>query len=310
MRNLILRFAMLVLAFTYAVPFYDDMEGSRLLLYGNFEKPFAYRALVPIFSNFVMGLYPVPFNVLPIFIFMVSAVAFVFAFEYLASAFYIGDLELLSISALALFILLFGWPARWLYDFPTAFFFALGLALLVRGRLLIYLFIFTLSTINRETTFLLIPVFMLYTFKRIKLPLWLAYGFAQTVILSGIQFVIRYQLRDLPGSPLWFAFYQNLIDYQAHASLAILNIFIFAAFLILVTYGWKSKPEFLRLAFLCMFPFLFIVFILFGRAFEYRVFIEAFPAAILLILPNILQKRIQAKTVAAFNDTNTHESQR
>jgi hypothetical protein len=151
---------------------------------------------------------------------------------------------------------------------------------------------------------------MLYTFKRIKLPVWLAYGFAQTVIFWGIQFVIRYHLRDLPGSPLWFAYYQNLIDYRARASLAFLNIIVFAAFLFLVINGWKSKPEFLRLAFLCMFPFLFIVFILFGRAFEYRVFIEAFPAAILLVLPNMLQRRIQVRAVGAFNETNTHESQR
>jgi hypothetical protein len=136
---------------------------------------------------------------------------------------------------------------------------------------------------------------MLYTFKRIKLLVWLVHCFAQAVIFSGIQFVIRYNLRDLPGSPVWFAFYQNLNDYQAHAGLALLNIAIFATFLLLVVYGWKSKPEFLRLAFLCMFPFLFSVFVIFGRAFEYRVFIEVFPTTIRLIFPTMLQRSIRAK---------------
>ena len=54
----------------------------------------------------------------------------------------------------------------YLYDFSTLLFFSLGLLLMVRQKWGWFLFIFTLGTLNKETTIFLYPVFALYFWNR------------------------------------------------------------------------------------------------------------------------------------------------
>jgi hypothetical protein len=56
---------------------------------------------------------------------------------------------------------------------------------------------------------------------------------------------------------------------------------------IFVYYQWRQKPRFLRYAFLCVLPPIFVLYLLFGGLYEIRVFYEAYSITFLLFIEGI-----------------------
>lgn len=220
---------------------------------------------------------------------ILSGVAFVFALRFCLQTFYKTERsDIIALALLAVFTILFEWQ-RHIYDFPTAIFFSLGLALIYRERITEYLVVFTVASINRETTIFLTLIFILYLHNKLKPRQLFAYLAVQVAVYIIIQGFIRWKFQNVPGDSFIF---DPMSNFQKHFSawVTVVHLAILAMILWLVGKGWAGKPRLLRMTFTFLFPTLFLMYILLGYAFEYRIFAEIYSTTALLALPAIPPK--------------------
>lgn len=168
------------------------------------------------------------------------------------------------------------------YDLPTAIFFTLALVFLAQNKMAVYLLIFLLSTINRETTILLLPVFIIFYWNHMSRSKYAMLIALQLVTFVTVQVAIRYVFRDAPGSVIWVEPFENIRRHIAAPWASLLALVLLGILLWRVRVNWAYKPRVLRVAFVVLAPALFVMYFLFGQAFEYRVFAEVFSVAAIL----------------------------
>jgi hypothetical protein len=175
------------------------------------------------------------------------------------------------------------------YDLPTAAFFTLAVAFLARRQLGAYLLVFLLSSFNRETTILLLPVFLVYGWSRIDAVRYWMTAIAQVVTFVTVQAAIRYHFRNAPGSSVWISPVENMTAHWNHPAASLIGLAVAILVLWLVFRQWQAKPVVLRTAFVILAPVLFLLYFIAGQAFEYRVFAELYSTAALLALPSVIR---------------------
>jgi hypothetical protein len=174
------------------------------------------------------------------------------------------------------------------YDFCTLFFSTLCLLLIAQGRWRMFLLVFALACLNKETVVLVIPIFGIYAFKRhvlprrdiIRLLAW------QSLIYLSIRGALFYRFHSNLGSVLEFHLYDhNLIIFArwlrhgySFGQLAIAGLVT-----VLLCYGWSSKPMLLKLGLIAL-PPLLIMCLFFGYFDEWRAYFDAYPATLLLVI--------------------------
>lgn len=284
-KNLFLSISAFILSVVYAVPYYwQQVEFSRIMLEGQNSKPYIVRVLAPLIARWFVAL-GARDDIAVILVIALSGIAFVFALRYLIQSLYQPKhLELIVLLGLSIFVILFE-NYRKIYDLSTAFFFTLGLALMVRHRILAYLIVFALATLNRETTILMTGVFVVYFYNKMERTSFLKTVLAQVLIFVVIQSAIRYLFSGVGGSNVWFAFEQNVIAYLDNPIRLIVDLGILALIGWTTLRQWNIKPVFLRASFLTLAPTLVVLYLVCGQAFEYRVFAEAFSATALMVIP-------------------------
>lgn len=275
-KSFILAIASFGIAVSYALPYYQPNN-----FYSMDYKPFIYRQLSIQGINF-LHLFGLRYETSAILFTGVAGVFFSLSLVYLLKATkFTQKPEIVALLSLSVFTFIF---QRYMkpYDLATAGFFAWMLALMYERRFGGYLFAFTLSCINRETTIFILPVFVLYFLIYKVKYFWILCG-AQILIFGIVQGIIRYALRDVSdGIDMWIVPMHNIQAYLAtpmtiiHASLIIVSLWI--AYL-----NWKQKPAILILAFSLLFPIFLFLHLLSGQAFEYRTFAEVYPILASLI---------------------------
>lgn len=282
--DLLLILPAFALSVVYALPYFNPYSAWSMVN-GTFYRPALYRQLMPLLAQLIMALTKMPAEYVVLLLFGISGVAFVLSLRYFMETFWTSTrINLIILALLGIFMIFFGQPARYLYDLATAFFFTAALAFLAREKYIAYLIIFTLSCINRETTIFLLPAFVICSWGKLDIRRIAVFSFAQIFIFGVIQAVIHFALRNTPGLPFWFMLIYNTKVYAQHLGGLLFDGAVFLLLLWLVFRGWKAKPLFLRQAFI-IFPIFFVLFILFGAAFEYRTFIEPYSVVMLLALP-------------------------
>lgn len=261
-----------VIAASCAYPYLKVLDYTRMEV-----KPFIYRQLsiqiIHFLQNLGMGL-----ELSTVLVFGLGGVAFVFSLLYL-----LGNREWLAISLLFVFVLIFSaYPKP--YDLLTATFFILAISFLQKRNIGMYLLVFVLSTLNRETTILLVPAFLIYCWKKVPAIQYALLTIVQGAIFFGIQAGIRYMFRNVPGPEAWMEPVHNLQYHLANPIPTIIFLTVLAILLWKVFQGWEKKPLPLRLSFLLLFPAFVALYIVFGQPYEYRVFAEVYPLAALLVV--------------------------
>jgi hypothetical protein len=167
------------------------------------------------------------------------------------------------------------------YDIAIVGFWTACLLLLHQKKFLSYLVIFAIATLNHENSLLLVPVAVLYGWRRMKL--W------QLGALAGSQVAVWVCLRYLVislvagGPPFDNRLWQNLTFWRHYDMRG-----LFFAWVILLPWwlmafmGWKYAPPLLRCSAISL-PGLFAVTMLFGRLAEARMFDAFIPTCIGLI---------------------------
>jgi len=193
---------------------------------------------------------------------------------------------LLALACLPVF-----WNFGYIYDFTTLFLFTLQLALLAKGSWIAYLFLFPLTTLNKETSVLLILTFSLYYFPKVRLPRFkfLKILSAQVLIFLVIKLALFLQFQHNPGGEGENHWGDHLTILAEFPGLVVITTLVLLGGLsFLLFYGWKQKPVFLRYASIILIPLSGLYFV-YGFPFEFRVFYEAYPVIFTLGLYSVLR---------------------
>jgi hypothetical protein len=177
----------------------------------------------------------------------------------------------------------------YIYDPPLLLLFTLALLCLQRRQWALYLLIFVLNCINKETAILLPFLFSIYYRPSSKLPArtyWGLLGVQLTLFFIIKTCLARFYVTD-PGGlvenhlgyNLWWL--QLGYSWGGYNEIPALAPWVLLA--LLVGGWWREKPLLLRQALLMLLPLLTLTFFL-GALDELRDYYEIYPALLILIL--------------------------
>jgi hypothetical protein len=176
----------------------------------------------------------------------------------------------------------------YLYDFPTLFLFTLALLLMFKQKWNLFLIIYFISCINKETTILLTFIFLIYFIdqKKMQRKFFITFTIYQILIFTIVKTGLFFIFINNPGSFVEF----HLIDYNFRImSSYSLSIFaVIAGLLLLLFHKWKEKPVFLRMSMWIAVP-LIVLALFFGVIDELRAHYEVYPVFVLLLAYSISQ---------------------
>lgn len=176
-----------------------------------------------------------------------------------------------------------------IYDFTVLFFMACLLRAMASERHVLYLLVFAVSCVNKETTILMSVAYAAVFFRRMVLSRYAMMLAAQFAVFLAIYVTLRMTFEDNPGSGIEVHLQEQFAYYRSHLSnvyiLAIFSIAI-VLFLLLLTFRWNRKPPFLRRAAVMIVPYMALVF--YGAApGEVRNLYEIVPLISMLMLCSV-----------------------
>ena len=233
-------------SYTLSSPYYTD-------------KPFVYRALVPALS----GSTGLSIEVIVLLFCIALGMTMLAIYEkHWRQSFWNDILLIVSFSTTVLVLELY----KKTYDIPTAFFFTLIIHLWMEKKYLLSIPVFILSCLNRETTAILIPVFIvLHRNALVAVAYSVSWGF--------VKFIMVIAFGDSGGRTVYIRPLNNIISYISNPYWSIILIATTAILLILFL---MNKPKTFNYI-LLLFPILLGMHVIAGAPFEIRVFAEIMP---------------------------------
>lgn len=295
----------------------DDMHSKfEDMINGKAHKPFVYRTLIPTSVKIISQIIPdsmkdmltekvensyllsktfnklrwesrlaVEYFVASLLMYL-SLLGFAFAIRYLFNLFYITSeiyTNLFSVFALLALPPFFVYTS-FLYDFPNLLLFTSGLILLKKQKWNIFIPFLIISTINKETTILLIATFYFYYRGRIPKELFKNLLLIQILTYLATKISLYFIFRNNLGTFVEFHLIDHNLRLLKHYDLT--TAVAFLSSLILIFYKWKESPSFLKVSFSMVIPLLILSLFL-GYIDELRGYYEVFPAVIILIYYNV-----------------------
>ncbi len=282
------------------------------MIRGTANKPFVYRCLVPFTIRGVSALLPenikTEINIwganhihylnvdrnnidlsdllIATGLWFISILGFAYSVMKLLRYFYdINEYFIYTVAAMAVAGLpIFFKSYSYLYDFTNLFLFTLCLYYLVKEKWLQYLLSLIIATTCKETTILLIFIYIFHYRNYFSKQYFRNLLLYQIIIYVFIKLILLIIYYDNPGTFVEFHLMYNL-------KLDPYSISQFLALIILgvaIIYDWKNKPEFLRHSILIICPLLVLT-LFFGCLDEYRDYYEVYPIVILLVTHTIVK---------------------
>jgi hypothetical protein len=163
------------------------------------------------------------------------------------------------------------------YDFATVFCATALLYFISKNKPGHSLAVFSMLSINRETSFLFIPLFLCLEVKNYKTALCIAtIIYSLTRCLIWVYYFNNHSIEPVPSLGAHLTeFYANLFDYFE-------EVFFLISVTLLVYFNWPKIPHPLRTNVIIVYP-LSIAYVLKGWPHELRVFFEVYPALFLIL---------------------------
>jgi hypothetical protein len=285
------------------------------MIYGRAHKPFVYRVLLPGTVRIITAAIPIETRraiihamgekpiVQKVFsklkwepeylieygiastLMYLSLAGFVVAIRYFFTAVFRSPSKFVDLVSL---LALLGLPPffqyySYLYDFPTLFLFTLGLGLMVRRKWRIYLCVFFLACLNKETMILLTLIFVVNFFydREMSKSLFTRLIIIQLAIFASVKLGLFLIFRGNPGTFVEF----HLLDHNLRllsTPYALSTAMAWLVLALLIFYKWQYKPSFLKCAAWIIAPLLLLTLFL-GYLDELRDYYEFYPIALLLL---------------------------
>lgn len=250
-----------------------ELDG---MIYGTAPKPFVYRQLLPAATRLSVQAIPdemrqqlsqkasqsstmmkilsrislspnifVEYTVTLLFIYL-SLWGFIISFRYLfvnlfeAPPYFNDTVVLAAVAGIPAF---FGYS--YIYDIPTLFLFTLGLAIMLKRKWNIFLFVYFMGCWSKETMILLTLVFCIHFYKSQKIGRNIFFRLlaAQAVVFVTVKICLEILYSDNPGGLVEFHLTHNLL-FGYHYTLPVFLTWVI--FCILIFYDWDKKPVFLK----------------------------------------------------------------
>lgn len=287
----------------------------RNMVDGTAHRPFVYRALVPMVIRAIEQIVPPACDericemakagpieelflrygweqeyasayLISAMVLFISLLLFVHAFGVLAKSQYEMNpvfRRVLSIAALAGLPCFFRYYS-YLYDFPHLVLFCYAMAMMSLRRWKFYFPLFVLACLSKETTVLLVAMFVVHFWKERKNMPFTALAVAQIMIFAVVKAFVNILFRDNPGTSVEFHLGHNLMLRPYDFS----QITTFVVIAVLCARNWAYKPPFLKNAVWILLPLVGLT-LFFGLLDEYRDYYEVYPIILLLTAPAIAE---------------------
>ena len=221
-----------------------------------------------------------------------SLVGFFWSLRYLFRSLYRTPViyaDIVSFAALTALPYCFKYYS-YLYDFPTLFLFTLGLGLMCNKQWGLYLSIFLLGCLNKETTILLTLLYAVHYRQRMGKSEYKQLLFLQVVIFLFIKLTISVIFIRNPGAVVEFhLFDHNLKLFELYPTKIIaLWIGIAGVIMAVLFHHWSDKPQFLRDGIWICLPLVGCI-LLCGFLDELRDYYEVYPIIILLLFHSLCE---------------------
>jgi hypothetical protein len=165
-------------------------------------------------------------------------------------------------------------PPNKIYDFPVLAFFTWCLVALYRHQWALYLFLFALTTLNKETSIFLTVLSIFLYWDLIPKKQLLGFLLAQLFLYFGITESIKWYYLNWPGQMRYFRGWSSITFSLNKFSVQFVLLISFIAYLCLAR--WKEIPLALKRS-LILVPACIAVYAFYGLYREYRVFYECLP---------------------------------
>lgn len=175
----------------------------------------------------------------------------------------------------------------YIYDWSTLLIFTSLLLLLVRRQWLYFYIIFFLGCINKETTILISLVFAFYYINKISRNIFFKHLFMQIIIFVIVKLSLSLIFASNPGGLFEFHLLKN-ISLSTFWGYDYSFVTFACFFLLLMLRKFSEKHLFLRKSSLIVLP-LFALYLTMGLWGEVRVFYEVFPIFFLLAFHTIAE---------------------
>jgi hypothetical protein len=261
---------------------FDDMESISIKIMGfQISKPFVYRVLIPLLMYPITAAGIDPLHALAGVQLVFGLLSYWALIKFLSL--WIGGDGIFLHSVLCFsFVFFMCLYNRSYYDYSTMFFFCLSCLLLYRLDLKWYFILFPIATLNRETTFLLIYIFAVYLRDdpRINRSLyWIGIAYQ-----AGTWFFIRLMLDHAfsGNGGAYQLFVYDMLGFYLRSPFVFFIVPAFLLVMISAFYKWAYIPHLLRVVF-SLFPILFLLHLILGYPFEFRVLMESLPAVYVIL---------------------------
>lgn len=190
------------------------------------------------------------------------------------------DIQLLSVAIAMAALPVFCGKYGSACDFPLLFFSALLTLLLVKEQLIQYCALLALATLNKETTFYMMGVYLLFGYHVLPRQKWVFYGLLQIIIYATVKVAVYSIFPNATGSMvdsngLWTHLELAWDGYSIHTLLGL------AGAIALFTYRWWEKPLVLR-CWMVFLPVILVAWLCFGSRNDYRMIYDILPALCLM----------------------------
>jgi hypothetical protein len=251
------------------------------MLDGTASRPYVYRVLIPFTARMLSETLSISPFFSAILIMYVSLLGFAWSMWSLTKVLlppaYVQRATLLAPIGLIPFLI----EQRHMYDFPVLFLFTLALWLLAKNKFGTYIPIFVLATLAKETSLFLI-FFFIIQFHKIERKHFLALVFIQLVIYIFIRALLILHFRQNPGGLVEFHFYEHLDAYLEHPAGAIVLFLSIISLMGIYLIDRAEDITFARNAMLAIGGPTLLLYFVFGVPFEVRIFLESYPALVLV----------------------------
>ena len=167
------------------------------------------------------------------------------------------------------------------YDLMTALLWTLALLFIVKQNHVGFFVVLILACLNRiETAPLLIVLYWLRFPRSKKLPVIVS----SVLMFITIHIILRITFADVPGSTAWISPLENLVTFWQSPLRTLLHFVVTVVILLRIVKRADYQPLYFQRAFVVLAPIFVILYLVFGQAFELRVFWELFSILSILLL--------------------------
>lgn len=178
------------------------------------------------------------------------------------------------------------WKVVYVYDVGVLFLSAAAYYCMATKKFQVYLVVFTLACLNKESSIFLLMFFVLWFWRRLDQKTYWGLIVIQIVIYALIRYTLLMAYQKNAGW-VFEDYFKDLVHFEIYPRNMYHRLLSFACMVFLFVHDWQKKPLF-ALYILWLWPPMYLAYLLYGFPGEYRVFHDIMPLTMLLVTHTLI----------------------